>query len=91
MAIVVEVFGSPGCAKCVKAKDEVLRFIWENGPGAVELREVNVLEEMERALDLGIMATPAIAIDGELVFRTLPREKALRAELEARFAKRRTP
>ncbi|MEK6815417.1 MAG: thioredoxin family protein [Nitrospirota bacterium] len=91
MAIVVEVFSSPGCAKCVKAKDEVLRFIRENGRGAVELREVNVLDEMDRALDLGVMATPAIAIDGDLVFRTLPREKALRAELSARLERKREP
>ena len=85
MPIVVEVFSSPGCAKCVKAKDEVLRFIREHGRGAVDLREVNVLEAMDRALYLGVMATPAIAVDGELVFRTLPREKALRAELESRL------
>jgi protein-disulfide isomerase len=88
MAIVVEVFSSPGCSKCARAKDEVVRFISERGDDAVELREVNVLEAIDRALQMGIMATPAIAIDGELVFRTLPREKALRAELEARLASR---
>ena len=91
MPIVVEVFSSPGCAKCVKAKDEVLRFIREHGRGAVDLREVNVLEAMDRALDLGVMATPAIAVDGELVFRTLPREKALRAELESRLDRKGKP
>ena len=58
-----------------EGEGRVLRFIRENGRGAVELREVNVLDEMDRALDLGVMATPAIAIDGDLVFRTLPREK----------------
>ncbi len=91
MPIIVEVFSSPGCAKCVKAKDEVLGFIREHGRGAVELREVNVLDEMDRALDLGVMATPAIAIDGELVFRALPRERALRAELEARLGRKGRP
>lgn len=88
MPIVVEVFSSPGCAKCAKARDELLRLIRERGDTAIQIKEVNVLEAIDRALELGIMATPAIAIDGELVFRTLPREQKLRAELEDRLRRK---
>ncbi|KRT56653.1 Thioredoxin domain, partial [endosymbiont of Ridgeia piscesae] len=43
---------------------------------------VNVLEELDYAVQIGVLATPAIAIDGELVFTALPSEKRLRQTLQ---------
>jgi glutaredoxin len=80
--IKVEVFSSPGCGKCGHAKD-VLRRLTAEMDG-VEWREVNVLEEMDYAVALGVLSTPAIAIDGELVFSGMPSEAKLRSALEAR-------
>lgn len=81
----VEVFSSPGCGKCGRAK-EVLREIAEAlGPDKVRWREVNVLEQIDHAVRLGVLATPAIAIDGELVFTALPSAKKLREALERRL------
>ncbi len=84
MKVKVEVFSSPGCGKCGHAK-EVLRRIAQNMAGGIEWREVNVLEEMDYAVALGVLSTPAIAIDGELVFSGLPSAAKLRAALEARL------
>lgn len=40
---------------------------------------------MDYAVDLGVMVSPSIAIDGELVFASLPSAGKLRAELEKRL------
>lgn len=80
--IKVEVFSSPGCGKCGHASEVLRRLAAELG--GIEWRTVNVLEEMDYAVTLGVMSTPAIAIDGELVFSALPSAAKLRAALEAR-------
>jgi protein-disulfide isomerase len=85
MAVKVEVFSSPGCGKCGHAK-EVLRQIAEAiGGGRIAWREVNVLDEMDYAVRLGVLSTPAIAVNGKLVFTALPSAKKLREILEARL------
>ena len=57
----VEVLG-PGCPKCVRTEQIVRDFIQESGLDA----EVRKVGNLDRMLELGAMATPAIAIDGEL-------------------------
>ncbi len=87
MNIQVEVFTAPGCGKCGRAKD-VLKGVADAWPDAiVEWREVNILEELDYAVQLGVLSTPAIAIDGELVFVSLPSEKKLRQALQQRLDK----
>jgi protein-disulfide isomerase len=49
----------------------------------VELQEIDVAANPAVAVKYGVMATPAIAIDGTLEFTGVPREDALRARLEA--------
>ena len=81
MKIKVEVFSSPGCGKCGHAK-EVLRKIAQEMGGEIEWREVNILEELDYAVRLGVMSTPAIAVNGKLVFTALPSATKLRLALE---------
>ncbi|MFV1996438.1 MAG: thioredoxin family protein [Acidiferrobacterales bacterium] len=85
MALSIEVFASPGCAKCGRAKDELRKLSREIGEDAIRWREVNILDEIDYAVSLGVMSAPAIAIDGELVFTGLPSQRKLRAELESRL------
>ena len=68
MSIKVEVFSSPGCGKCTHAKEALKKIAEELGPKRIDWREVNVLEEMDYAVSLGVLSTPAIAVDGKLVF-----------------------
>lgn len=79
--IKVEVFSSPGCGKCTQAKNMLKAIAEEMGPAAITWRDVNILEEMDYAVDLGIMSSPAIAINEKLVFSSLPGADKLRAEL----------
>jgi len=81
----VEVFSSPGCGKCAHAKTVFKAVAEALGPDKVTWREVNILEEMDYAVDLGVMSSPAIAIDGVLVFTSLPSAAKLRAELARRL------
>ena len=82
MTINVEVFSSPGCGKCGHAKDVLKKIADEMGEGQIEWREVNILNEMDYAVEIGVLSTPSIAINGDLIFTSLPSAKKLRAELE---------
>ena len=46
---------------------------------------MNIVDEIEYAVDLGIVVPPSIAIDGELVFPTLPTANKLKEELMRRL------
>lgn len=85
MAIKVEVFSSPGCGKCGHAKDVLKKVAEEIGGGRIDWREVNVLDEMDYAVKLGVLSTPAIAVNGKLLFTSLPSTKKLRQVLEEKL------
>ncbi len=87
MSIKVEVFSSPGCGKCGHAKDVLRKLAEELGSNLIHWHEVNILEELDHAVELGVLSTPSIAIDNELVFSSLPSAKKLRAELLTRLDK----
>lgn len=81
----IEIFSSPGCSKCRHAKDVLKNLAAELGGEKIQWREVNILDEMDYAVELGVLSTPSIAINNDLVFASLPSAKKLRAELESRL------
>ena len=83
--IQIEVFSSPGCSRCGQVFDVLQTITQEFGAERIEWREVNVLEELEYAVELGVLSMPAIAIDGELVFTSHPSAGKLREALETRL------
>jgi hypothetical protein len=50
----------------------------------LDWRELNVLDELDYAVQLGVLTLPAVAIDGELVFTSLPTRRQLLAALSER-------
>lgn len=82
MSILVEVFTAPGCSKCGRAKDVLRKIVEAWADNRLEWREVNILEEIDYAVQLGVLSTPAIAVGGKLVFTALPSEKKLRQLLQ---------
>jgi len=82
----VEIFSSPGCSKCSHAKATLRHIASEIGADQIEWREVNILEELDYAVELGVLSTPAIAINGELCFTSLPSAANLRQQLLQRMA-----
>ncbi len=81
----VELFHAPGCNRCAAAREDLKAAAQATVPG-LEWREVNVLDEMDYAVDRGVLSLPAIVIDGELVFASLPTPRQLRAALSRRSA-----
>ncbi len=81
----IEIFSSPGCSKCGHAREILRKMTEELGSHKIQWREVNILAEMDYAVSLGVLSTPSIAINGELVFTHLPNVKKLRNELENRL------
>jgi thioredoxin 1 len=66
-----------------------LRAVVESfGHDKVTWRELNVVEEIEYAVELGVLSPPSIAIDGELVFPTLPTANTLKEALMRRLERR---
>lgn len=83
--VLIELFSTPGCGKCAQAKESLRAVAEAFGADRVNWREVDVLKEIDYAVDVGITAPPAIALDGELVFPTLPTAAKLRKALESRL------
>lgn len=75
----IELFQVPGCARCDSAKAELQAVATAAG---ADWCEVNALDALDRAVDLGVLTLPALVIDGELVFAALPLPEALRRELK---------
>jgi len=83
--IKVEVFSSPNCTRCSKVFDLLDRIVEELSADRIEWRAVNVVEELDYAVELGVLSLPSIAIDGELVFKGHPSSATLRHDLRQRL------
>ena len=79
----IELFYTPGCEKCADARDDLKAAAEEVIPGVI-WRELDALDELDYAVELGVVTFPAIAIDGEVVFSSLPTCRRLRRELAKR-------
>jgi len=79
----IEILTAPGCANCSEAKRRILAAVdrMRSELVNVEISEVDVTEHPETAIKYGIMSTPAIAIDGRLLFRGVPKERDLLKKL----------
>ncbi len=58
----IEILGT-GCAKCVKTKEVVEKVLQESGLQA----DVVKVEDFETILSYGVMITPGLVIDGEVM------------------------
>ncbi len=77
----VEIFVAPGCNRCGRSVELVASLHRELGSGSFAWRRVDVVAELDRAVALGVRATPSIAIDGRLVFTTQPSREKLRVAI----------
>ena len=76
----IEIFTSPMCPHCPAVKRVVEEVVSEMG-GRIDVENVNVMEEPERAVNYGIMAVPTVVIDGEVKFIGSLTKDTLRDEL----------
>lgn len=82
MSVKIELIAAPGCKKCVAAQEQLRAIaITTLGENEVVWREVNVLKELNYAVSLGVLSMPAIAVNGELKFSSLPTPEQFRTML----------
>ena len=79
----IELFYIPGCEKCATAGDDLKATAEQVIPGII-WRELNALDELDYVVELSVLTLPAVAIDGEMVFSSLPTSGQLRRELSKR-------
>ena len=80
----IELFYTPRCQKCAGSKHGLKAMAERTVPDLV-WRELNAIDELDYAVELGILTLPAMAINGELVFSSLPTLRQLRRELTKRI------
>ena len=68
----VELFTANFCSRCAGARTALLRAIEDLGQERFEMCLLDVVEEIDHAVALGVRATPALAVDGELVHPARP-------------------
>lgn len=85
MKMQLELFTANFCSRCAQAKSDLSAMVEELGEDDCVLTFVDVVENLDRAVELGILATPALAVNGKLVFAPLPARnvvlQALKSEL----------
>lgn len=79
----IELFQVQGCGNCSAARDELRAVAERSAPGAT-WREVDPVKELDYAVQLGVISLPAVAVDGQLVFSSLPTASQLENELRRR-------
>lgn len=77
----VELFSVPGCDACVDVL-RVLTAVAADRPD-LEVREVDLTEHPEVAARHGLLACPAVAVDGRVVFVGRVDERRVRETLDA--------
>jgi glutaredoxin len=78
--MLIEIFVAPeGCPSCGKA-ERLVRQVAADYPD-VEVRDVHIMDAIERVAGYGVFTTPFIVMDGKLEFVGVPRESELRSRL----------
>ncbi len=79
----VELFQTAGCKSCAEAR-VTLKALAENAVQGVIWRDVDAAKELDYAVEVGVISLPAMAVDGQLVFSSLPTPAQLTRELRRR-------
>lgn len=78
----IELLAVPGCAHCRSQRSALEAVVAEAGP-RFAWRQVDVLQEIDYAVSLGVLTLPALAVGGRLIFKSLPTAEQLRLALAA--------
>ena len=83
MSHVLEVFYSTHCMGCPEARQAVRRFASSRPDVVVVEHDLESEADFELAKRYGLIATPAVVIDGGMVMYGVPRPAALAARMDA--------
>lgn len=83
--IKVEYLYAGGCSRCAEARQALKEAA--QSLGEVLWEEVDIARNPARAVDLGVVATPAVVVDGDLEFSSPPTSQQLIEAVKARLRK----
>ena len=76
MVVKVEVFTSPSCPYCPMAV-QVVEDVEKEMPNELEVEKIDIMVDREKAIEYGLMAVPAIALNGVVRFVGAPNKDEL--------------
>lgn len=82
----IDLISAAGCKKCERARAELKTIAEDMIHDRLVWRDLNVLDELDYAVELGVLTLPAMAINGTLTFTNLPSADQLRTELAKHIA-----
>lgn len=80
----IEVFYAQGCGNCTVSRRELKEAVLATFQSDMVWSEIDIVKNIDYAVQLGVLTVPAVAIDGELLFAKLPTAQQLVSELRAR-------
>lgn len=80
----IEVFYADGCGNCTVSRRELKEAVIAAFPIDAAWSEIDIVKNIDYAVELGVLTVPAVAIDEELVFAKLPTTQQMLSELTAR-------
>lgn len=80
--IKIELMTSTVCPACFTIKERLRTVIEGLDQTRINFREIDVLENLDYAVELGVLSMPAIVINGKLAFSSVPSLKKLRDVLQ---------
>lgn len=80
----VEVFYADGCGNCSASMRELKEAVLAAFPTDAAWSEIDIVKNIDYAVELGVLTVPAVAIDGALVFAKLPTAQQMLSELTTR-------
>ncbi len=87
MKVQVELFTANVCARCEQAKSMLRGLVEELSDDRVELKFIDVVENLDQAVAKGVLATPALVVNGKLVYSPLPKRATVMQTLKAELGK----
>ena len=83
MSRLLEIFYSEHCVGCPEARQVVRRFASSRPDVVLVEHDLEAEAELELAKRYGLIATPALVIDGDVVMYGVPRPAVLTARVDA--------
>ncbi len=80
MGVVVELLESNFCPKCAVVKERVEKVAKDMG---VEVRLLDPVEDADRIVELGILTSPTVVVNGKVKFAgVIPTEEKIKKAIE---------
>ncbi len=77
--VILEILDSESCAKCFGLKERVNEVLEELKDKDIEVKKLDLFEDQNRIVELGLYTSPALVINGKLYFLgTIPSKEELK-------------